>query len=167
MVAATGAALVSMVARIVKDEDLAGRADALRAELLASQARDEAAYEAVVAAQALPKGDDGQKRLRTEALQHALAAAAREPLDTAAFCLGVMELADEAAAAAGPGLISDAACAAEFAAAAVAACAYNVRVNHRYMTDAEAIADNEAALRTCEREAAALLAEVRELATRP
>ncbi len=156
-----------MVARIVKDGDLALRADALRAELLAAQGRDEAAYEAVVAAQALPKVDDAQKRLRTETLQRALAAAAQEPLHTAALCLGVMELAGEAAAAAGPGLISDAGCAAEFAAAAVAACAYNVRVNHRYMNDANAIANDEAALRTCEREASALLAEVRKRTSHP
>lgn len=166
MVGATGASLVAMVARIGKNAGLALRADALRAELLAAQARDEAAYGAVVDAQALPKADDGQKRLRTEALQFALAAAAQEPLRTAALCLGVLELAAEAAAAAGPGLVSDAGCAAEFAAAAVTACAYNVRVNHRYMNDGAAIAKDEDALRTCEREASALLAEVRKLASR-
>lgn len=167
LVGATGAALVSMVARIVKNGDLAGRADALRVELLAAQGRDEAAYEAVIAAHALPKADDAERARRGAALQLALTAAAAEPLRAAALCLDVIELAAEAAAHAKPGLISDAGCAAEFAAAAVAACGYNVRVNLRYMHDADAVANAEVSLRACEREAAARLVEVRRLAGRP
>jgi formiminotetrahydrofolate cyclodeaminase len=165
MVAATGAALVSMVARITRNADLALRADALRDALLEAGDRDERAYGEVIAAQALPKADQAQRAARSQRLQTALEAAAREPLHAAGLCLELLGLSNEAIAGASPALASDAACAAEFVAAALAACAYNVRVNHRYMKDAAGIRDGEAALQPIEREAAMLLNSIRRAPT--
>lgn len=164
LVAAAGAALVAMVARICEGNPasalLAGRliaqADGLRAELLAARPRDEAAFEKVVEAQALPKGE-----ARTQALAHALRHAAEAPLHAAHLSLEVLRLAARGLALGNRNLESDLGCAAEFGAAAIAACAYNVRINHRFMRDAEAVAAQSKRLARVERESAALLQQVR------
>ncbi|MDQ2991439.1 MAG: cyclodeaminase/cyclohydrolase family protein, partial [Candidatus Eremiobacteraeota bacterium] len=86
LVAASGAALVAMVARICQNtpasSGLAGRlivqADGLRTELLAARRRDEAAFERVVEVQAMPKGDT-----RASAMALALRHAAEAPLHAA------------------------------------------------------------------------------------
>jgi formiminotetrahydrofolate cyclodeaminase len=72
-------------------------------------------------------------------------------------------LAQGIAAAGNTGLASDVGCAAEFGAAAVAACAYNVRVNHRYMRDEASIERQKQALETIERDAAGGANAVRDL----
>ena len=58
-------------------------------------------------------------------------------------------------------LASDVGCAAEFGVAALTACAYNVRVNHRYMRDESAIATQAEQLAGYESEATEILARVR------
>lgn len=164
MVAASGAALVAMVARICSAKPEAAalaaglirRADGLRAGLLAARARDEAAFERVVRAQAMPKGE-----ARTGEMAEALRGAAEEPLHTAGLALDVLRLAARALALGNRNLESDLGCAAEFGAAAIAACAYNVRVNHRFMRDDATAAAQAARLRRYERESAALLQQVR------
>jgi formiminotetrahydrofolate cyclodeaminase len=172
MVAASGAALVAMVARICSTNpkyaaqrplalELVDRADALRTELLAARERDEAAFERVVAATALPKSTDDEKAHRTHLLQLALAHAAAEPLLTAGMCLEILRLAAQTLDIPNRNLVSDVGCAAEFAAAALAACAYNVRINHRFMHDRDAIDAQAHALARYERESVALLASVR------
>jgi methenyltetrahydrofolate cyclohydrolase len=178
IVASLGAALVAMVGRITARsskfaafastaEELVRRADVLRKGLGEARERDERAFTAVVEAQALPKGDDSQRAARTEALQHALAEAADAPLHCAALAGDVIELAHAIAAAGNTGLASDVGCAAEFGAAAVAACAYNVRVNHLYMRDETAIDRQSSALAVIERDALARAAAVRELVIAP
>ncbi len=167
--AALGAALVAMVARICAgsprfasrhDQALAlvRDADALRSALLEARSRDEAAYAAVVAAQALPRELAAE---RSAALREALARAAEAPLDAAALALEVLRLSERALALRTTALVSDVGCAAEFGAAGLAACAYNVRVNHRYLRDAERIEAHERRLRSYEAEGAAIAARVR------
>lgn len=168
-----GAALVAMVARIVLESPrraerhaaaaaLAERADALRAELRAAGARDEAAYAAVAAAQRLPRADDAQRETRATRLAAALAEAAEEPLRAAVLANGVIALCEEALALEHRGLASDLGCAAEFARAALRASAYNVRVNHAYMQDAARVAAQAAELERLEREGEAGADRVRE-----
>jgi len=164
LVAASGAALVAMVARICEGNPasaplasrLVGQADRLRAELLAARPRDEAAFEKVVEAQALPKGE-----ARTQALAHALHHAAEAPLHAAHLSLEVLRLAARGLALGNRNLESDLGCAAEFGAAAIAACAYNVRINHRFMRDPDAVAAQAKRIARLERESAALLQQVR------
>lgn len=137
LVGAVAAALVAMVGRIAKSapDDLAALADDLRGKLLDARQHDEVAYAAVVAAQALPRSTQDERAARTRLLDEGLAGAAAAPLETAALALEVLELVDRLLTTPMGALQSDVACAAEFAYAALTACGYNVRVNHRYMRD--------------------------------
>jgi formiminotetrahydrofolate cyclodeaminase len=172
MVAASGAALVAMVARICStnpkysaQRDLAlklvAEADALREEFLRARERDEAAFDRVVAATAMPKETELQKQARRAALELALGHAAAEPLAVAQQALETLRLADECLGIPNKNLISDLGCAAEFAHAGLTACAYNVRINHRFMHDVAAIEAQEDALERYERESDSLLAAIR------
>lgn len=172
LVASAGAALVGMVARICAEnpkyaahEALARRltvqSDRLVAALTRARERDERAFAAVVAAQVMPKGTRPEKAARATALQAALLGAAREPLEAAGHARAALRAAAELLRIGNPHLASDIGCAAEFAYAGLAAFAYNVRVNHRYLKDAGAIADQRRALEACESGADAELASVR------
>lgn len=161
LVGATGCALVSMVARIcaaspkyASKHELANRlttqADALREGFLERKARDERAFDAVVAA----RGDKA-------AMEQALRGAAEVPLEGAQAALSALRLAADALELGNANLVSDVGCAAEFAYAALLACAYNVRINHKFMKDETTIASQAAELQRLEREATPLLQRVR------
>ncbi len=163
LVGALGAALAAMVARIgAPGGQLAREADELRAKLIEARFRDETAFRAVVAAQALPKGSDSERAARRSALETALNGAAEAPLHAASLALEVLELSERVFEASTAALVSDAGCAAEFANAAVLACGYNVRINHRYMKDTAAIARQADALKAIEERAMKTLARLRE-----
>ena len=172
LVAATGSALVAMVARICARnpkyaahapllERTVAAADALRLDLLAGRAADERAFEAVGQAQSLPKNSENATRERAAALEAALRSAAQEPLQAACKTLGILHACVDLLTVPNRNLASDVGCAAEFASAAIASSAYNVRINHRFMRDAATIAEQSATLERCEREAADLLTQVR------
>ncbi|MDQ2908245.1 MAG: cyclodeaminase/cyclohydrolase family protein [Candidatus Eremiobacteraeota bacterium] len=172
LVVAFAAALVAMVARIVRAnpkyaakaslaEALIAQADALRRRAAAGRQSDEAAYESVVAALGLPRGTESEQTRRSGELERALTAAAAAPLRAAQLAVEAAVLADRALALGNRQLLSDLGCAADFAGAGLSACAFNVRVNHRYMKDRAAVARDEAKLADCEREAAPLLGRVR------
>jgi formiminotetrahydrofolate cyclodeaminase len=153
-----------MVGRIAKapTEDLVARADELRAKLLDARRRDEDAYAAVVAAQALPKGTEDERSARTRLLDEALASAANAPLLTAALALDLLNLVDRLLKIPMGALQSDVACAAEFAYAALTACGYNVRVNHRYMRNEPTIRQQALELVRYEGEGAQILKRARQ-----
>jgi formiminotetrahydrofolate cyclodeaminase len=164
LVASFGAALTAMVARIARRnpknssstealDTIVERSDALRVELADARLRDEVAFAAVVAAQALPKQTEAEKMMRRQAVDDALARAAAEPLRATALSLNVLELLEKLLEFPIQALRSDVGSAAEFASAALASCAYNVRINHRFMHDPEVVVWQEEAL--CEREVAA------------
>ncbi|MHB8461802.1 MAG: cyclodeaminase/cyclohydrolase family protein [Vulcanimicrobiaceae bacterium] len=172
IVAAHGAALVAMVARICAAnpkrasthalaERLVHDADQARADLLAARALDESAFSLVVAAQALPRDTDDAKTTRTAALQASLAGAAYAPLQAARLAMAVMMLARDALALENEHLLSDLGCAAEFASSAVRACAYNVRINHRYLRNATLVAEQRDELIEIEQRRVNVLADVR------
>ncbi len=169
VVGALAAGLIAMVARIgarnPNHAQRAGlivtRADELGSQLTRARERDERAFEEVVAAQALPKRDAGEGAARQAALQAALAQAAEEPLHAAMLALGVLRLADDLLEISSRDLVSDVGCAAEFANAAILACAYNVRVNYRLIRDRDAVAAGEQRLRAIEDAARGLLERVR------
>jgi len=73
----------------------------------------------------------------------------------------VLRLADDALDLNNPNLVSDIGCAAEFAFAGLTACAYNVRINQKFMRDSAAIEAQRDALARYERDAHALLATIR------
>ncbi|HEY0798699.1 MAG TPA: cyclodeaminase/cyclohydrolase family protein [Candidatus Baltobacteraceae bacterium] len=173
IVAAMGAALVAMVARITlgnpkyaaKHEaarELVVEADSLRARLLAARSTDETAYGAVVTATALPRGTEIEKAMRAETLQAALARAAAAPLEAAVLCVAVLELSLRCAVLGNTNLASDVQCAAEFAHAALIAGAHNVRINDKYLTDAALVHANENRLHALEADAKRIHRLVRE-----
>jgi formiminotetrahydrofolate cyclodeaminase len=160
---AFAAALVAMVGRIGSAPigDLVSEADRLRADLMEARSRDEDAYAAVVAAQALPKGSEAESTARRHAVGRALERAAQVPLEAAGLSVKVLRLADRLARIPKSALASDVGCAAELAHAALAACAYNVRINHRYMREAPIVREQAAKLVRYEGEASQILARVR------
>lgn len=163
LIGAVAAALVAMVGRIAATapDDLATRADELRARLLDARTRDEEAYAAVVAAQALPRRDDAERAARRDALDAALKGAAEAPLHTAALALDVLKLIERLLKLSTGALFSDVASAAEFANAAITACGYNVRINHRYMHDKAVILKQAAVFVRIEGRAASIVASAR------
>ena len=169
---AMGAALVAMVARIARAnprnaeniealDAIARRSDELRTELTKARALDEAAYQAVVNAQAMPKSNPDQERARRQALDDALARAAEEPLRSAKLNFELLRVAARLLEFPVSALSSDIGSAAELAASALASCAYNVRVNHKYMRDAETIGAQREVLRDTQSQSGALLEQIR------
>jgi len=166
VVAAAGCALVAMVARICASspkyvskralaESLVAQADALREGFIERKERDEQAFDAVVAA----RGDK-------DAMQQALARAAAVPLEGAGAALEALRLAADALELGNPNLMSDVGCAAEFAYAGLLACAYNVRINHKFMKDETLVATQRAQLSEFEKAAHPLLHAVRTAVSR-
>ena len=151
---ALGSALCAMVAKITAGGDryaavraealaVADAADVLRERFAAARPLDEAAYERVVAASALPKTTDEQKRARTAALQTALVGAAEAPLAACGLSAEGIALAERANALGNTHLVSDVECALHFFRAALAASVANVRINHHFIKDAEIVRAQE------------------------
>jgi formiminotetrahydrofolate cyclodeaminase len=172
LVGSSAAALVGMVARInARNPKYAEHAelnrrlieatDRVRKLFEAAQERDERAFSRVVAAQSLPKTTEAEQTSRARALDAALLAAAEAPLKTAALALDTIRFASQILKVPNKHLVSDVGCAAEFAHAALAACAFNVRVNHRYMRNAEGAAAQTSLLRRYETEGDQLLSTIR------
>jgi len=138
--AATGAALVAMIARLTVRragfEDVAGRmaeivgeADRERGDLLALADRDAEAFGAVMAAYRMPKDDEEQKAERLKALQAGLEHAAEVPLLVARRAVYLMGLAEEAIAHGNPNAASDGFSGAAILHAAALAALANVQIN--------------------------------------
>ena len=170
---ALGASLVAMVARITRESPkqserhpladvCIAEADALRALFLEARALDENAYGAVVAAMALPRITGDEKTARTARLQDALAQAAAAPLAAVHVGLQLLALSERALDLENVNLASDLGCAADFASAVINASALNVRVNHKYLKNAELVAQHARVLDAAERDAPAIAARVRE-----
>lgn len=173
VVAAAGAALVAMVARISAAnpkyagqlqaaERIAARADVLRGGFLEARKRDEDAFGRVVEAQHLPKSSDAEKRARAATLESALHGAASVPLQLAHSALEAMQLVRDALEIGNKNLVSDLGCAAEFSFAAVMACGYSVRINHKYMKNENSVRDQLATLAQIEQAASGMLQETRQ-----
>lgn len=151
LVGALGAALCAMVARLTLGAPkhvavhaaaaaIAAEADDLRRRFLEARPRDEAAFQAVVAAQALPRSTDAEKETRRVQLQRALVGAAEAPLQAAELAAAAFGLAYRTAALGNAHLMSDVDCALQFARAAFAASAANVAVNHHFIKDEVVVA---------------------------
>jgi formiminotetrahydrofolate cyclodeaminase len=143
---ATGAALISMVARLTQGrvgfEDLQERMNAMveraegaRVELLELGDRDAEAFEAVMASFRLPKETDVERAERTAAIQRALEGAAAAPLEIARRAVDLMELAEDATAMGNPNAASDGMSAAAMLYASVLAAKANVEINAASLQD--------------------------------
>ena len=164
LVGALAAALCAMVARITLaapklvslHEEAAAiveDADELRARFVELRPVDEAAFRAVVDAQALPRATDAERTVRTTMIQAALIGAAEAPLEAARLATDAFALTSRTAELRNANLMSDVACALHFARAAFDASAANVEVNHHYIKDTATIAQQRERLATLARAA--------------
>lgn len=169
--AAAAAALVAMVARLTvgknkyKDVEpamwkLIEQADDLRAKLQRAAEEDAAAFEQVMAAFKLPRQTPQQIEERTAAIQQATLAAAKVPLETSRMALTVMQLAETACQLGNLNAITDAASAAQLAAAALTSAAANVSINSSALVDQTARAKFEDELMAFKSEKEAILTRV-------
>ncbi len=161
LVGALAAALAEMVARFTvgrksyqaveaQAQDIVRRAERARVELLALVVEDERAFQLVSAAYQRPKATDDERRERDEAIQAALVAAMRPPMDALHLTHEVVTLARDIALIGNATVLSDAACAATIGEAAGRSAALNVLANVALLRDTSvaqrALAEARAAL---------------------
>jgi glutamate formiminotransferase/formiminotetrahydrofolate cyclodeaminase len=139
--------------------ELAVRAAALGNTLAVLVARDADAYAAVAAAYKLPADTPELEAAKTRTVDETLLAAAAVPLETAAACAGVAELALAVAERGNTNAASDAGIAALLAEAGCVGASYNVRIN------VGALSDRSLGARLAE-DAQRLVVRTRELARR-
>ena len=145
--AATGAALIGMVASYTTgpkwaDRDrrmraLADEASMLRADALAVADDDIAAFSAVGAAYKLPRQAPAEQAARSAEIERALIQAAGPPARAGQLAARVVEMAAELADSGNPSVLSDVAVAASAARAALEAAMVNIEINRREIKDSE------------------------------
>jgi Methenyl tetrahydrofolate cyclohydrolase len=144
---ALGSALVAMLGNLslgreqcpdqVAIERIIAEAESLIETLTAEAEADITAYNEVMAAYRLPRESDGEKSVRTSAIQVALKRAAEVPLGTGEVCLQGLNLSLEAAAKGNPNVVSDAVAGGLLLEAALQAVLLNVQVNLNLIKDKE------------------------------
>ncbi len=174
--AAEAAALVAMVARLTvgkskyKDVEplmysLIEQAEELRARLQHAVNEDAAAFEKVMAAFKLPKETEEQIKVRKDTIQFATLEAARVPLETANMALTVMKLAETACKSGNLNAITDAATAAQLAAASLTGAAANISINLNGLDDEKSKAEFGQELISLKSEKEAILTRVAQSVT--
>lgn len=154
---AAGAALVEMACTLTVGrekfraveplmQETAARARALRIEASGLSAEDAAAFDAVSAAYALPRGTSEEKAARSARIQEALHGATEVPLRTARAGVAVLDLAAAIAGKANPNVVSDVGAGALSARAGAEAAALNVEINLASLKDAAYVAQQRAAI---------------------
>lgn len=148
LVAALGAALVSMVANLtlgkekyadVQDqvEELLISSEKLRADLQGLIQKDTEVYADVSAAFKLPRESEEEKVERAARIQDALKLATEVPFEIAEKCLEVARLSETSAVIGNVGAVSDAGVAVLLAEAAAQSAALNVKINVNSIEDRE------------------------------
>ena len=140
MAGALAAALASMVCNLTigkekfaaqecEVKDLLQEAEQVRQTLLNLVEDDAAVFNSFMACYKLPKTTDAEKAARTAAIRKAAKQAAEVPLAIAKASYKVLQLADRLVIIGNPGVITDGACSALLARAALRCAEYNVRIN--------------------------------------
>ena len=140
MAGALAAALASMVCNLTIGKEkfaaqecevkaLLQEAEQVRQDLLALVEDDAAVFNSFMACYKLPKTTDAEKAARTAAIRKAAKQAAEVPLAIARASFKVLQLADRLVIIGNPGVITDGACSALLARAALRCAEYNVRIN--------------------------------------
>ncbi|MFC3691244.1 methenyltetrahydrofolate cyclohydrolase [Chenggangzhangella methanolivorans] len=144
---AMGAALVSMVCNLTigkpkyveveaELKEVLAESERLRAELTTAIGDDVKAFDAVMGAYGLPKGEtDDEKAARTAKIQAALKEATDVPLECARLCAEVVKLSKVVAHKGNLNVVSDAGVAVQSAYAGLMSAALNVRVNAKSIKD--------------------------------
>jgi glutamate formiminotransferase/formiminotetrahydrofolate cyclodeaminase len=127
--------------------EVAERGMALQSRLLALVDEDTAAFDAIMAAFGMPKGNEAQKAERTAAIQAATLGAMQTPLEVAELALQSMEVMADMAERGNPNSVTDAGVGALCARTAVLGAVMNVRVNAGDLKDRTTA---DAMLRRCD-----------------
>ena len=140
MAGALAAALASMVCNLTIGKEkfavqecevkaLLQEAEQVRQTLLNLVEDDAAVFNSFMACYKLPKTTDAEKAARTAAIRKAAKQAAEVPLAIARASYKVLQLAHRLVIIGNPGVITDGACSALLARAALRCAEYNVRIN--------------------------------------
>lgn len=140
MAGALAAALASMVANLTigkekfaqqepEVKELLTEAEEVRQTLLALVEDDAAVFNSFMACYKLPKNTEAEKAARTAAIRNAAKQAAEVPLAIARASYRALMLAERLVCIGNPGVITDGACSAILARAALRCAEYNVRIN--------------------------------------
>ena len=140
MAGALAAALASMVCNLTIGKEkfaaqecevkaLLQEAEQVRQDLLALVEDDAAVFNSFMACYKLPKTTDAEKAARTAAIRKAAKQAAEVPLAIARASYKVLQLAHRLVIIGNPSVITDGACSALLARAALRCAEYNVRIN--------------------------------------
>jgi formiminotetrahydrofolate cyclodeaminase len=135
VVGSLGAALGVMTARYSDASEAEHALEGVKEAFLPIADQDAEAYGQVNRAQALPKGNDEEKKRRKEALQIALSEAAEVPLRGMLQAVRGLEALADLAPRCNKNLTSDLAGAARFLESALLGCAENVKVNAASIID--------------------------------
>ena len=148
MAGALAAALASMVANLtigkekfaqqeLEVKELLDEAEEVRQTLLQLVEDDAAVFNSFMACYKLPKGTEEEKTARTQAIRQAAKQAAEVPLAIAKASYRALQLAQRLVCIGNPGVITDGACSALLARAALRCAEYNVRINLGLTEDEE------------------------------
>ena len=140
MAGALAAALASMVANLTIGKEkfaqqepevkaLLEEAEEVRRRLLGLVEDDAAVFNSFMSCYKLPKATEEEKAARTAAIRSAAKQAAEVPLAIARASYKVLTLAERLVRIGNPGVITDGACSALLARAALRCAEYNVRIN--------------------------------------
>ena len=140
MAGALAAALASMVANLTIGKEkfaqqepevkaLLEEAEEVRRRLLGLVEDDAAVFNSFMSCYKLPKATEEEKAARTAAIRSAAKEAAEVPLAIARASYKVLTLAERLVRIGNPGVITDGACSALLARAALRCAEYNVRIN--------------------------------------
>lgn len=165
---AVGAALAAMVANLTlgkakfaavepQMQRLLADSEVLRSNLLQLVQEDAKVFEKFMQCYKMPKVTEPEQAARAAKIQEAAKTAASIPLQIAEQALAVVVLADTAAAAGNPAVITDAAVAALMAQAAVRSAVYNVKINLNLLQDTAYCATVSHRLQKLETQATAAL----------
>lgn len=152
MVAALTVASKAFANVAVEMRSLRDQAQVFRDKLVDYIQLDTDAYQRVIAAYQLPKGNEEEKSRRGEAIQAALRQAARVPLEVARLSVDILTMAEKVVTRGNPTAVTDGAVAVLLARAAGLAALYNVRINltsikdRRYVQEVAAEVSRLAAL---------------------
>ena len=140
MAGGLAAALSSMVANLTlgkekfapvepEVKELLAEAEEVRQNLLMLVEEDAAVFNSFMSCYKLPKATEAEKAARTAAIRNAAKQAAEVPLAIARASFKVLQLAHRLVIIGNPGVITDGACSALLARAALRCAEYNVRIN--------------------------------------
>ena len=148
MAGALAAALASMVCNLtigkekfaqqeLEVKELLDEAEEVRQNLVQLVEDDAAVFNSFMACYKLPKGTEEEKTARTQAIRQAAKQAAEVPLAIAKASYRALQLAQRLVCIGNPGVITDGACSALLARAALRCAEYNVRINLGLTKDEE------------------------------